>query len=370
MFRHQHNSYIERVDIIGNKAFMEFVEDLERLEDLEFETFRLGKEKLHILTIRPLETKKEFDISIPEISPLLMRKKSLAEEIAAIDVMKFNTNKLPFKEDELANIKTFVYEGRDILTDEKLLERQYVVPQAQTAEEVIGYYARRIAQNIKLPSQFAVLVPKIREFFERKAFGQTVDLNAPSTIKAMSSNVASYVVIKEFERALREIVIEQKQEPRLISADRFLSTTPPFPTSKKVIDAQKTVFNYIPCDNDYEWKFAKFLDKAQEIKAFAKLPESFGFCIQYTDTLANIRHYFPDFVAVTTANQHWIIETKGREDIEVKMKESAAYRWCKVATDLTQKNWFYLKVLQKDFDALQPEDFSELVAATFPKQSS
>jgi hypothetical protein len=57
--------------------------------------------------------------------------------------------------------------------------------------------------------------------FEHKAFGITVDLSDKNMIQAISSNVASYVVIKEFEKALREIVIEHK-EPKLLSAERFL----------------------------------------------------------------------------------------------------------------------------------------------------
>ena len=360
MFRNNIGGYTERVDIIGNKAFMEFVDDLEKLEDLKFDTFQLGKDKLIIITVQPDENKKDFDIGIPDISPLLSRKNALSDEIAAIDVMNFKTNILPLKGKEIDDAKKFIYEGRDILTDEKLLEREYSIPQAQTAEEVIGYYARRITQNIKLPSQFAVLAPKIRDFFERKAFGQPVDLNNPHVIKAISSNIAGYVVIKEFEKVLREMIVEQKQ-PQLISADRFLSSTPPFPTSKKVTESKKTVFNYVPCDNDYELSFAKFLDKAPDIKAFAKLPEQFGFCIQYTDTYANIRNYFPDFIAICEDGNRWIIETKGREDIEVKLKDNAATHWCNTATELTKTAWTYLKVPQKAFEDLHPYEFAELL---------
>ena len=365
MFRNMADGYTERVDIIGNKAFMEFVEDLEKLEDLKFETFQLGKDKLKIITVQPEEKKKEFDIAVPDISPLLSRKKSLAEEIAKVDVMKFNINKLPLKGKEITDTKKFIYEGRDILTDEKLLEREYKIPQAQTAEEVIGYYARRITQNIKMPSQFAALAPKVRDFFEHKAFGQTVDLTDPNVIRALSSNIASYVVIKEFEKALRELVIEQKQ-PELLSANHFLSATTPFPTSKKVLEAKKSVFNYTPCDNEYEFDFAKFLDKSEDIKAFSKLPEQFGFCIQYTDTLANIRNYFPDFIALHEDGSRWIIETKGREDIEVKLKDNAAINWCNTATELTTEKWKYLKVLQKDFECLHPDSLDELVAGLNP----
>ncbi len=365
MFRNLSGGYTERVDIIGNKAFMEFVEDLEKLEDLKFDTFQIGKDKLKILTVQPMEEKKKFDIGIPDISPVLIRKKSLAEEIGGIDVMKFNINRLPLKGKDIEDVKTFIYEGRDILTDEKLLEREYKIPPAQTAEEVIGYYARRITQNIKLPSQFAVLAPKVRDFFEHKAFGKTVDLTDKNVILAISSNIASYVVIKEFEKVLREIVIEKK-EPQLLSANRFLSSTPPFPTSKKILEAKKTVFNYTPCDNDFEYNFAKFLDKANDINAFAKFPEQFGFCIQYTDTLANIRNYFPDFIAITEDKTNWIIETKGREDIEVKLKDNAAINWARTASELTTEKWEYLKVPQKEFEQLHPDSFEELLAGVNP----
>ncbi len=360
MFRNLNESFTERVDIIGNNAFMEFVEDLEKLEDFKFETFQIGKDKLKIITIQPMDDKKEFDIGIPDISPILGRKKSLAEEIGDIDVMKFNINVLPLKGKEIEETKTFIYEGRDILTDEKLLEREYSIPPAQTAEEIIGYYARRITQNIKLPSHFAVLAPKVREFFEHKAFGKKVDLSEPNVILALSSNIASFVVIKEFEKALREIVIEAK-EPQLLSANRFLSITPSFPTSKKILDAKKTIFNYTPCDNDFEYNFAKFLDKAEDIKAFAKLPEQFGFCIQYTDTIANIRNYFPDFIAIADDRTNWIIETKGREDVEVVLKDNAAINWCRSASELTNESWMYIKVPQKEFEQLHPDSFEELL---------
>lgn len=365
MFRNMAGNYIERVDIIGNNAFMDFVEDLEKLEDLKLDTFQIGKDKLKILTVQPVDEKKKFDIGVPDISPVLGRKKSLAEEIGDIDVALFNINQLPLKGKGIEEIKTFIYEGRDILTDEKLLEREYKIPPAQTAEEVIGYYARRISENIKLPSQFSVLAPKIREFFEYKAFGKKVDLTDNNVILAISSNVASYVVIKEFEKALREIVIEHK-EPELLSANRFLSSTMPFPTSKKILEAKKTIFNYTPCDNDFEYNFARFIDKADDIKAFAKLPEQFGFCIQYSDTVANIRNYFPDFIAIANDNTNWIIETKGREDIEVKLKDNAAINWCKTASELTKENWKYLKVPQKEFEQLHPKTFEELLAALNP----
>jgi type III restriction enzyme len=367
MFRDLAGSYQEHVDIIGNKAFMKFVEDLEKLEDVKFESFQIGKDKVSIITIQPIDEKKDKDIGIPDISPILSRKQSLADEIEKIDVMKLEVNRLPLKEKELEEIKTFIYEGRDILTDEMLFERQYEIPPAQTPEEVIGYYARRIAQNLKLPSQFSVLAPKVREFFERKAFGQTVDLYHANVIRAMSTNLATYVVLNVFEKVLRDAVVQEK-EAELLGGSRFLSETLPFPTSKTVIESEKTIFNYVACDNKFEKAFAEFLHKADDVAAFAKLPDQFGFSIQYTDSRANIRNYFPDFIAVVNEGDKWVIETKGREDIDVRLKDNAAISWCENATELTEDTWRYLKVPQNDFEALRPHDFEDLVVAVNPPE--
>src|SRR5205814_2275107 len=159
--------------------------------------------------------KADKDIPIPVLSPILTRKKSLAEEIGELDVSSFSCPVLPRKQDD-ATAKTFRYEGYDIITLQKLIEREYS-PEPQTAEEVIGYYARRIAQDVKLPSQFSALAPKVREFLETKAFGAPVDLNEPAMIKAISSNVAQYVTVKTFVEALRKLVISEL-EPQLLHA--------------------------------------------------------------------------------------------------------------------------------------------------------
>src|SRR5690606_24510983 len=115
-------SFRERVDVIGNKAFIEFVEELEKEEEMAFETFELGKDKLVIETIFPDPDKAEMDITIPELSALLERKRSLAEEIAAIDVSRIKTPKLPRKQGDSA-ADAFQYDGYDIITLEKLIER-------------------------------------------------------------------------------------------------------------------------------------------------------------------------------------------------------------------------------------------------------
>lgn len=239
------------------------------------------------------------------------------------------------------------------------MERDYTIPEPQTAEEVIGYYARRIAQEVKLPSQFAALVPKVREFLEQKAFGERVDLTSPAIVKALGSNVAHYVTIKVFVQVLRNVVIEE-QLPELLNAQRWLSETPPFPFSHPTLNAAKTVFNLVPCDNEFERQFAKFLEDAPDVARFSKLPEQFNFTIEYVDAASNLRYYEPDFAVVLTDETHFLVETKGAETLEVQHKDRAALRWCEHATQLTGVEWHYLKVPQSDYNQLQPTRFEDL----------
>ena len=112
--------------------------------------------------------------------------------------------------------------------------------------------------------------------------------------------------------------------------------------------------------NEFELSFAKFLEDAPDVDRFAKLPEQFGFAIEYTDSKNNLRYYEPDFVAVTTDGKHYLVETKGREDVDVANKDRAASLWCENATRLTRTSWEYIKVPQKEFEKLRPSEFEDI----------
>ncbi len=358
MFRGTGSGFEERVDVIGNRKFIEFVEQLEREEDIQLDTFDVGKDKVVIVTIEPVPDKIDKDIALPELSPILVRKKTLAEEIAGLDVPGPD-KPLPRKQDDKA-AQEFRYEGYDLVTLQKLIERDYTIPAPQTAEEVIGYFARRIAQDVKLPSQFAALVPKVRDFLETKAFGGPVTLDSPEMVKAISSNVVQYVTVKTFAEALRKVVVEE-MTPELDNAGRPLSETPGFPWSRATLEASKCIYNLVPCDNQFEREFARFLQDVEDVERFAKLPEQFGFSIEYTDGAGNLRYYEPDFVAVIVGGTHYLIETKGFEDINVANKDRAACLWCENASQLTKTPWEYLKVRQTEYNHLQPPRFSDLM---------
>lgn len=201
----------------------------------------------------------------------------------------------------------------------------------------------------------------MKEFFEEKIFGQHVDLNDPAIVKAMGTPVAHYVCVGVFTKALKQLTIAE-QEPTLLEPERMLSTCQPFPWSRMILEDARTVFNLVPCENAFELEFAKFLDKAKDVAAFAKLPSAFGFSIEYTDGAMNLRSYYPDFVAVDKQGTRWLLETKGQETDEVKHKDNAAMQWCANASQLTGTSWKYQKVPQKAFEMLQPTELKHLKA--------
>ena len=145
----------------------------------------------------------------------------------------------------------FFIEGKDILTLEKLFERRYTLKTPQTSQEVVSYYAQMIAQELKLPSQFAALAPKVRDFLKCVAFGQEVDLDSPEILEAISRPLTQVVTMKVFLDGLRHTLV-QDQVPELESEGRWLSSVDPFPWSQEAPECSKTVFNKVPCDNKFE----------------------------------------------------------------------------------------------------------------------
>ncbi len=121
------------------------------------------------------------------------------------------------------------------------------------------------------------------------------------------------------------------------------------------------ILNLVSCDNDFEYEFARFLQDAKDIEAFSKLPQQFGFSIEYTDNNANLRYYYPDFVVKTETGEMWLVETKGQESIEVAFKDRAAQMWCENASILMGEAWSYVKVPQKGYQKLEPVEFSDLL---------
>lgn len=354
--------YEERVDVIGTDKFMEFVADLENeIGPIATEVINNGA-PIVIVTIQPdYANKGVMDIAIPTISPIYERSNDTREAVANLDIGVIEIKNLPFSL-EPQDDETFRYLGLDALTDKVEVERIYRLPSPNTCSEVISYYATRIGTETNLPGHFDVIAAKVREFFARRAFGKDVDLEDNSLAMVLARPAVGYLTVQSFARAIRPLT-RQERQPFIEAAPRWLSHTEPFPWSRPTYEASKTIFNLVAADNNFEAEFARFLEAAPDVARFAKFPTKFGFKIQYIANTGNIRHYYPDFVAVDTAGLHYLIETKGQEDTNVANKDRAANLWCQNATDLTGTSWRFVKVAQVDFNDLAGRTLEDIVSA-------
>ena len=133
-----------------------------------------------------------------------------------------------------------------------------------------------------------------------------------------------------------------------------------FEWSGETHDGEKQVFNLVACESNYEARFAQFLDRVDDVIAYAKNNRYVHFQVEYLSYKGGMRYYYPDFV-VRTKDGMFVVETKGLEDLEVARKDERMKQWCKDASKLTGQNWQYLKVLEDDFKKYQFADFENIV---------
>src|SRR5690606_26051390 len=75
------------------------------------------------------------------------------------------------------------------------------------------------------------------------------------------------------------------------------------------------------------------LEAAADVQAFYKNTEATNFTIEYQSASGGIvRDYRPDFVVRAIDGTIWIIETKGREDLEDPRKWERLKLWCEDAS--------------------------------------
>ncbi|MGI8895931.1 MAG: hypothetical protein ACR2HE_09830 [Casimicrobiaceae bacterium] len=116
----------------------------------------------------------------------------------------------------------------------------------------------------------------------------------------------------------------------------------------------------------FEFRFARFLDDAPDVVAFAKNYLAVGFKIDYVKGDGDISNYVPDFVVKTTNGTVWIVETKGREELDVPQKMARLKQWCADATSASlaegEAAYRFLYVDQQGSESTPTKDFASLTA--------
>jgi type III restriction enzyme len=136
------------------------------------------------------------------------------------------------------------------------------------------------------------------------------------------------------------------------------------------LQAKKSVFNRIVGEGSadgLELAFASFLDNAEDVQAFGKNYMAVGFKIDYVKASGELSTYTPDFIVRTKDGTVWIVETKGREELDLPQKMRRLDIWCKDATEASKDEggtrYGFVYVDQEGFEQHKPSTFKGLVSA-------
>jgi type III restriction enzyme len=87
-----------------------------------------------------------------------------------------------------------------------------------------------------------------------------------------------------------------------------------------------------------------------------------GFKLDYVKSDGDISNYYPDFIVKLASNGVIIVETKGRQDLEVEHKISRLKQWCEdVNRAASSIAYDFVFVDEESFNKYAPKNFSSLL---------
>jgi len=343
---------INILEVIGPPGLTEILEDLEAEEGIKFAEFDTDK-SLNLTTIFVDEDKLDKDIEIPILSSRIV--------IREFDISGVNIDSLPSLKIPLENkVLEMEYIAVDMLKGVERIKRKWDLPVPKDAKSVIAYYTDLILKRLKIGGAFAKFYPIVKKYVQSKLFDVEVDINDPRTLYNLSNPKVQEELIRLFVDAFKEMTFTER-EPKRTDVIKLLGT-PPFVWSKQVYPADKCIFNYVPCDNNFEIDFAKFLDRAEDVEAFSKIVPKIGFFVEYRDSNGNLRLYYPDFIVKMKTGEKIIVETKGRVDVDVEHKDARIKIWCEDASNLTGEKWKFVRVDQKLFERYKFKNMIKIIS--------
>lgn len=339
----------EKLVIVGTPKFLEFVEEL-KTEGVEFQYSPMGKGTkgkspviVEVDKENPDKDLDKLDIPIPQLSPRIYRE---YKNLELIDVSKFQNEKVPLKKFSAEELKEIVFTDIEGNLSHKTIFKD-TVPDYRN---VIGFFTASILKENRLVSGFHILYPKVESFIKYQLFTQEVELSDPQTLRNLSEVKPKEVLRTTFKKAIDELTVTDKGTAEVKNYISLKLTKPKVAENQPFLVPKKSVFNKIIGDNPFELEVASFLEsRFSDVIAYAKNTMGEGginFKIEYQAQDGNIREYYPDFFVKTGPNTFYILETKGREDLDDLLKIKRLVTWCKDINN-AQSEYTYTPVYVK-----------------------
>lgn len=346
----------EKVSVLGTPAFMEFVDEIKN-EGVELERRAMGPGSTPagpmVIEVDHADPDKDIDaldIELPRLKPRIERQ---LKDFEALDAASFPSPRLPLKQFSAEEQRELTF-YEPIVTGEISHTLNLDAGTAPDWRHVIGWFTQTIIKDLRLVGGFDVLFGKLEAFVRTRLFDQTVDLDDPNVLKNLADPGVTKALKDTVKAEINRLTVQDTGTTSVQDRIKLSQTRPQVIRRREAIESCKSMFNKVAGDNDFELRFARFLNDAQDVQSFFKNTEATGFRLEYQSAGGGIiRDYYPDFVARDVEGVVWIIETKGREDVQDARKWERLKLWCADATAQdAPKRYRPLFVREEDWDAL------------------
>lgn len=366
----------ETVSVMGTPAFMDFVESIQ-LEGVSFEHVPMGADTdrrdaliVEVDTESSTKDLATLDIPLPRLSRRFHRD---FKDLVALDPSALDNPRL--------DVKHFsAEESREIVFKTMLDARVHhtiTLDGSGPADfrSVVGFFARQLLADLRLVGGYDVLYPKVREFLQRHLFASSpVDLEDPVILRNLSEPNVGKVLYDAFVSGINAHTIRENGS---VECNGFISLRDmrPFRTeNRKFLRAEKCIYTKVVGEANaggFELRFAAFLEAATDVEAFTKNYLAIGFRLDIVKADGSLSNYIPDFIVRDSDGVTWIIETKGREEIDLPNKMRRLRQWCEDATesDASGKRYSFIYVDQTGFEKHNPKTLHDLVVSFREYQS-
>lgn len=352
----------QTLEVLGTQNLLNVLREQLEAEGVGVATTTTDPPKAVI--IEPVLERSAFDIAIPITKPRLVH------DIRKLSELKVETLEPIFEQEELAEVFRVRLTLEFATTETEVHQAEIGAGELPTSQELLGSITNKVIDRARLPNRFAELYPVVKVYVASRCFGRTVNLDGETIRSHLSRLEIQEGIAKYLARKISELTVE-RHSIEFEKADFRLSETWPFSWRRNLppLVADRTVFNYVATYNDFERRFARFLDQAADVLRFASLgtteqgESGTQFRVDYLKPSGAIGFYHPDWVVVQRSGKeevNWIIETKGRVWEGTTAKDEAIRDWCARISESTARTWLYVRVNQTEFDTANAAKLADL----------
>ena len=356
----------EYVSVIGTPAFMDFVESIKGEGVLlEKRLMGAGSKPISPMVIevdKDNEKKdiEKLDIEIPVMTPRIQRE---YKNLGQLDVSKFGNERVKLKTFSEQEKREIVF--KDVVAEEVHHTTILTGDIEPNYQSVIGFFAQAIMREMRLFGCYDVLFGKVKDFISNYMFEGEIELEDLNTLTNLSEVEYIKLIKDSFRKAINELTVQDKGDTEIKNYIKVSDARPFVVNDKSFLIPQKSVFNRIVGDSNFELEFSAFLEKCEDLISYAKNfenKEATALRIEYKNSEGFIANYYPDFFVKVNDKTVYIVETKGREDEDDKIKFERLVKWCEdVNSRQSRMTYQALYVKQEEYEKNVAKNFDELV---------